>query len=315
MRLFALVAILFLFSHATSSATVVNCDTGESVQTAIDNAGSNPYVFIEITGQCRENVQIARDNVQIGHLSTATINTQIKGVVTVIGAQNIVLRDIVIVDSGSNSSFGVEAQNGAAIEIQNANIHGHPFGSVQVAHGSTASIVNSYLEDTLGSGQTLIVRDNSHLRLIQSEVIARNTAPFAVALGLYRGSTARVEQGNKISTSAKSPNLTIGIAVLATDNSDLRIENTSNRILGKVRLQNSVSADLRDIVIQGSLLADLLSVVEFSGTSKIAGTVFVKRRSAFSRGSGATTFVRGVKCISHSAFYGNRSDILVEQCG
>lgn len=291
----------------TAQAQIVDCTSGQSVQAALDAAQNSPFVFIQIIGRCTENIQINRDNVQISRGSDVPVDPGLNGIVKVIGGQNIALRDIVVLDSGSQASFGVEALQGASVELHNVNIHGHPLGSIHAAHGSVVTVGRSLIEDTEGSGKAIFVRDNSHIYLVETRVRSNYPNPSAMALQLIRGSTALLAQGNRIIARGNT-------ALKVAGNSDLHIRNTNNLIIGKVFIENNSSADLREgTTLRQTLFADLLSSVRFSSNTSLIKVV-LRRRSVLYREDTSATISRDVVCQFDSAYFGSRNAVVLNGC-
>jgi hypothetical protein len=119
----------------------INCTRGDSLATLA--ALALPNTLINIKGTCSGPINIATNGLQINAAGSAAINGNGKNVVTITGAQHVILTGLSIT-GGAN---GVVAQNGAQVTLQNDTVSGNAVSGI-VALG------NSSVKVTGGSSQS-----------------------------------------------------------------------------------------------------------------------------------------------------------------
>jgi parallel beta-helix repeat protein len=139
----------------------VNCNTGGSVQSAVNAA--LPGDSISVTGTCNENVLIRNDKQRIaldGNSQTATINGPNSSSPTLnVRGKGIVIQGFSI----TGGLDGVHVNRGSNASINNNNIHNTGRNGISVTEVAFASITNNVIENNPGDG--ILVRESSSARI------------------------------------------------------------------------------------------------------------------------------------------------------
>ncbi len=112
-----------------TTTTSVDC-ASDSITDAINNAPASGSLQVEITGKCTENVVIKRDDTilqgiggaSISYAGTVTGNDYIEpinSVVTVIGANNIIIKELTL---DSSTTAGLRVNNGASVLLKDSTL-------------------------------------------------------------------------------------------------------------------------------------------------------------------------------------------------
>ena len=186
---FSVSAILAL--PAFAGVKVVNCNEGDSLQSALESGkGSAAPIEIELYGTCEEMITIPRDQVTILGIDGATIFGQVRH----FGVSNVTLRDLTITGPGNgilarggrmrligvnlieNYDHGVRAHDGAAVNLSRSQVgnNGGPFGIV--AYGSN---VNLSFTDVYGHPEYgVAVTDNSSANIYGGSITGNGLGVF-----------------------------------------------------------------------------------------------------------------------------------------
>ena len=141
---------LFAFSISQASAEVeeVDCDDGDSIQAALDDAEDGDVIKVE--GACMENVTVRGFNITLRGLPGATI-TAADATKTVIRVRGI---DIKIEDFDLNTGGIIGGQNGISVlrsssaEITNNNVDDAADHGIVVNRSSFAKIKDNIVTDS-----------------------------------------------------------------------------------------------------------------------------------------------------------------------
>jgi parallel beta-helix repeat protein len=172
----------------------VNCDRGQSVQSAL-NLLFVPATIV-VTGTCHENIEIKKDDVTIKG-GTFVGPDPNQNTIQVHAARRVLITGATV--TGAN--HGVRAYQGASLTLENSLIEGNARYGVVSTHGSSVNInVCTIRQNTLFG---VYVTDNSALNLTNS-TITGNGGTGVIAT---RSSSARIGQGP---TGVSGPNTITG---------------------------------------------------------------------------------------------------------
>ena len=298
---------------ADAMSTTVNCP-GESIAAEL-NAG---FDELTVNGTCTEDVEIRRDDVTIqgdpndgpdtivgevfitgAHRVTiqdlAISNSQFHGIAAVDGAAVTVAR--VTVDSVANA--GIIATGGAHLRADQVTIKNSGGGvGIQLDLGSQALLTNSTILDNGGEGIELLrgsvaeisgntIKDNaegvgldvSSTAWLDNNTISTSASADSAALRLVRGSTARLNGGNTLTSS--------GFAIAATNGSTLiQHHHGHDKVTGPVQVAALSNAEFRNVEIAGPVEVSDHSLLRMRDTSGNPANVSVKGNMSVSQDSG-----------------------------
>ena len=219
-----LVSIAFFASQAGAITRNVDCNKGQSIQSALDKGQSNAEpLVIEVRGTCDESITISRDDVTLlgvdenaGISSTTDISVSIEGgqririedltlsgsdIPLSVDSAYVTLVDVTIEDSNDN---GIDAVDGSNINIEDSRIRNNGLDGIIIEKGGTLDLYNTVVN---GNGRTGVsLSKNSSSVITNSEISGNLTGP---GVSITENSTAKIE-----GTTVISGNGTNGINVL-----------------------------------------------------------------------------------------------------
>lgn len=188
---FSILAILLWVSVAPAQTTV-NCNSGGSLQTAINAAFS--FVTINITGTCSENIFIRDDKtgITLDGGGTATISGSSALPTFEIRGRGITVRRITI----TGGTSGLLINHGADVLIEGNTIQNSSGNGVTINRTGFAVLVNNMIQSNADSG--ILVNEGSSARIgffssvdsVASPNTIQNNA--ADGIGVSRSSNARI---------------------------------------------------------------------------------------------------------------------------
>lgn len=188
----AVSALCALFVTAAEAAVTVNCNTGGSIQAALDaNSSVSPLVLV-IKGTCHENVVITRDDVTIkvkGTLpATITPADPNKTTVFVDGGHRITIDGLTAGISISGGIYGLAASRGATVSLAHCDVSGATSNAVLASWSSTLDVDNCVIHDNNRGG----VASNDASLIVTNSTSRNNTNEGLLAV---RSAYLRVGQG------------------------------------------------------------------------------------------------------------------------
>jgi hypothetical protein len=242
-----------------ASAQVVDCDSGGSIQTAIDGGQR----VVEFTGTCAEFVSIYRDRAEVRGVSGNPALDVITGGMSVRGAQRILIEDLTI----SGDSFFI--MDGAFATVRNSIIENTDFGFGVLRNSGARLEGNTFgpaLIDGTQSCLPICVLDNSHARMENNTVTgAANDSRTGGVMTVLRDSSVMMRGGNTITNTGTKQ------AISVFFDSHLRQDNSSGFGTGQINGRVEVSANsyfgTREAVINGDVRVTLHSVMRIASTA------------------------------------------------
>ena len=159
----------------------VNCDKGESVQSALDRL-TGPATIV-VTGTCNENVVIKKDDVSLQG-GTYDASDPARDTILVQGARRVAITSVTVT-GGLN---GVVAYQGGSLTLENSLIKTNTEKGVVAVYGSSVTVHSSTIQDNTLQG--VLVNDNSALVLTNCTITRNHAAGVLV----QRSSSARIGQ-------------------------------------------------------------------------------------------------------------------------
>jgi Right handed beta helix region len=145
--LFGLLVAMFAVGArgAEATALTVNCAAGETVASALEKQEPGMPLVLTITGTCRENVTIARDDVTLqGGSDSAVVQAadDARGAIVIDGAQRVVIERLTV----RRGTHGVAALHGATAILRDNIIRFTGREAVLIDGGSHAVIQRNVIE-------------------------------------------------------------------------------------------------------------------------------------------------------------------------
>lgn len=191
-RILAIAAGLILAAtSAHAGARVVNCDEGDSLQTAIDSgAGSAKLLEIDLLGTCYEDVEINRDRISIIGDDDTTIVGQIRST----SSDGIQFENLTITGPGHGLVIG-----GGRVSLSNSSISGNDGHGISVFQNGTLTLYDCDVE---GNGRNGILLNDAATRIRLTDVAHNGENGIFVtngaALRFFGGSVNFHENGSGI---------------------------------------------------------------------------------------------------------------------
>jgi hypothetical protein len=308
----------------------VDCST-DSINDTIASAAPANHLTVYIGGTCNERVVITRSNVSLmsAPLIPSTIafsetplsplhtslNTDgldgLKGTINVIGAQNVIIKDLTIsgaTDDGTTigeSGKGVAVRFNASVLIQDSTITGNYSGVVSNS-GGVAIISNTNISDNIEYG--IIASDGGIVRLIGNNTIDQSTQTSVAAVGAYRSGTITFLGANSVTGSNTALDVYYGSQLrayygLLTVNGksgvgyesqiNLRdVAHTGNIIVGTkgtLRLQNNSTQTLSGVNVTGDISVNDFAVFNGNFNTTVDGSVTCNSLLSLATSTGTVT--------------------------
>lgn len=175
----------------------VNCDEGGSVQAAIEATEPWKPLRVDITGVCREEIYIARDDVKLrGTDENAAIAPSTESAVYVVGGQRIVIEKLtlsgpegaLVTDSAfvtlrdvtlEGSYNGIDAVDGSNIVIEDSRVRNNELDGILLEKGGTLSMSNTVVSGNERGGVRL---NKNSSGVISDSEISGNLSGFGVSI-------------------------------------------------------------------------------------------------------------------------------------
>jgi hypothetical protein len=175
MNIKAILATATLIGIATNAygaaPAVVDCNNGQSIQSAINHARSGSV--IKFSGDCHENILIKKKISLVG-VGGATLHGGTGTAVTIQGVSNVTLANLHI----EHGSIGLLLRNGADILLKKVLIDHAQVTGLNVIAGSSLQVEDSHVMDNGVSGIEL--DGNSTLRVTGPLHVAGHARAFGV---------------------------------------------------------------------------------------------------------------------------------------
>ena len=247
--LLLVIGFLGLIVSGLEAATIkVNCNKGESVQSALD-ALTGPAT-IDVKGTCHEYLDITEDDVTIqgGTYQAPTPSDPSKNIIWVRGARRVLITGVTVT-GGWN---GIAAYQGASLTLDgNSNISGAANNGVVSSFGSSVIVNSSTIHENF---QGATATDNAAI-VVTNSYIQNNTGTGVVVV---RSSSARIGQ-NVVGVPMKS---------WITDNqgSGVYIGRSSNGIIDGNIIENNIGSG---VSIEGASATVINNSIQYNGANGI----------------------------------------------
>lgn len=287
---------LFGLLAGEARAVVIDCNTGGSIQTELDNG----QTFIEFTGTCNEFVSIVHDATTIRGNSGNPASDVITGGMSIPGVTRVRIENLTI--NGSSLTIS----DGAFAIITNTTIANTDAGVFVVRNSGVrfdGSTLGPSLVDDENSCGPLCLISNSFARLVNTSVTgATNNPAIGAALILVRNSSLELRGGNTIVNTGTQ------FAIGVFGDSSVRQDNPSGLgtdvITGGIDVFGMSYFDLREATVTGNVSVGLHSVFRvgnlFSGDDPslivINGDISLSQDSAMTLASTLITINGTLTC-------------------
>lgn len=290
---------------SNSTTLSVDCATS-TISDALANATPAGALRVEITGTCSDNIVITRDNVSLIGLNNATINysgpinintyrTTIENVITVIGANNVVIQDLTL--NGATAGASLRLFNNAAVLLTGNTLSGSQDGT-WASNNSSLQMSNNNIQSNSRYG--VLITDGSTAEIREANTIS-NSASRNGALALFRNASTRVSEGNNTITNSFAN----GSAIETFHGAQFRSDNGALTINGEIDAGFFGQVELRDTTVNGRVQIfpkGLLRVrpnntVNINGNIEISGTGLTQLSNA----SNTATINGDIICLGYNA--------------
>jgi len=244
------ISFLGLIVPGLEAATIkVNCNRGDSVQSALDNL-TGPATIV-VRGTCQENIVIKKDDVTIEGGTFVGPDPE-QNTIQVTGARRVLItgatvsgaRNGVVANQGGsltvensyiqdNARAGIVATDNAALVVVNSTITFNGRAGVNVSRGSSARIG----QNTLGeSGPNTIENNNSGVTVYQASqaTIVNNTIKNNTGDGVFIEGASATLTNNAIKSNRK------GIEVNSGGNARIGINDDGSAGIGNIIESNQL---------------------------------------------------------------------------
>ena len=134
------IAIGFWGKTTEAAAPItVDCNAGETIQDALDDAEPGKNLRILIVGICNESPEIKIDDVTLEDKPGAGGIGTIQGTITIDGARRVKIKDITVVNA---TGAGIIGKDGASFTVQHAVVEFNGSHGIIVERNSVATIKN-----------------------------------------------------------------------------------------------------------------------------------------------------------------------------
>jgi len=304
-RVAALEAIITAPPPPISDLTV-DCDAGDLIQTAVDQATPGTSLTITVNGTCTEDVVVTANDITIlgvnldGHVPVDGI----VGTIHVRSADRVTINGLIINNDSSPNQTGVSANRGAAVILNNLIVSGYDQGGygIVVSRNAHADINWVDVSNPATGEFALFIGDGGSARISNSSFSSENGAAInGSAIGLFRAGNARLDGGNTITNTATASNPgnlgAINNAIYVTEGSQFQIRQSgaTDSVTGNVVVAEGSVGWIRNALISGISEVRGGSVLMLSHDSDVAGDVYVKDASQFKE-YGPLTIAGSVYC-------------------
>jgi parallel beta-helix repeat protein len=197
-KILVTVSLILAFDLAWAANVAVDCDSGQAIQSAVDNAKSGDLILVN--GTCRENVSIPSHILQItlDGQGRASIQAPPKGDVMFVRGREITIQGFTLSGGGRDGIHISGAAAGASANILGNTIRKTGRHGIHLDHGSVGRIGRNIIEDIPGIGieisESSVARIGWLIFTLEPNTI-RNVGQHGILI--TRGSTARI-LGNTI---------------------------------------------------------------------------------------------------------------------
>jgi parallel beta-helix repeat protein len=226
----------FAAAQKSKNSISVNCDTGQSVQNAL-NRVNGPSTIV-VTGTCNQNIVIKKDDVTLqGGIYVGPDPNQ--NTISVPGARRVSIKGATV----GGARNGIVAYQGGSLTIENCNIQNNARVGIISIYGSSVNVNSSTIQNN--GLQGVIASDNSALILTNS-TIKSNSGSGVLAI---RSSSARIGQnlsgdpgpnvinsngGSGVGVSRSSHALIDGNTIQSNSSSGVSIEGASATVTNNI---------------------------------------------------------------------------------
>ncbi len=206
----------------------VDCDTGDSIQGALDAQSEAAVAIVDFVGTCEEFITISRERVQINGVDDGAT---IVGRVRMFSPSNVTFRDFTI----TGPDYGVLARGGRS-RLIGINLEGNEDYGIEGYDGATINLRNSTVANN--GGPHGVVLENAALNLINSHVYGHPDLGIAVL-----GNSSLSADGSSVGDNLRGVVATLGSSIRAV-NTDI-----TDNILDGINMTTNSSAQLDGVVI------------------------------------------------------------------
>lgn len=229
----------------------VNCPS-ESINTKLADVSQGNWVNVTINGTCEENIEISGWGIQLRNVSFYNgVNGKIIGVdsgkatISVWGNSTIFLHGLEI---SGNGWAGVAARSGASVIVTDCTITNNLGTGLESGYGSYMYVTGSTVGPNGTSSAVKAVEGGTMLITTGNTLISANAIGIDGTIGVYGGSTVRLQDINSVSNSVAG-----GEAIDLGRNSAFRQRGSHATIEGGVKIVNMSYADFNNASITGAI--------------------------------------------------------------
>ena len=169
----------FIVPGLEATTIKVNCDTGETVQSALDRL--NGPATIKVKGTCYENIVISKDDVTIqGGVFVGTDPNQ--NTIRLFGARRVLITKVTV----RGDKDGIVAEQGGSLTVESSRIQNNAKNGIVANFGALVIVNECTIADNTGDG--ILASANSSLQLTSSRISDNGGA----GVNVYEGSSAGI---------------------------------------------------------------------------------------------------------------------------
>ncbi len=241
-----------IFQGQGDTTINVDCAEDHNIGQAISAAPKGGVLTVNISGQCKQTLVVTRDNTIIIGLDGASIEPnvswrkknaayfyEVQSPISVIGAQNVVIQDLLLHKAGEGKS-ALNVLNGSSVLLRGSRIENN-YNGVWVSASTIDLANNTFINNSF---EDILVENNSYALLI----------------------------GNAVTKDANAK------AISVNNNSILRIR-ADNVVAASISVSNNsqITTGSEPLVIQGDLSVDAYSLANFQNVT--VNNVFLSSHS------------------------------------
>jgi parallel beta-helix repeat protein len=291
-----------------AEAVIVNCSAGQTIRQALTlsgGGGSAPkQLVITLSGNCNENVVIARDDVTINTngVATATITAQDPNQPAILldGARRIVI-DGVVANGISlvGGTYGLAAVRGSTAILANCDVSGATNTGVNSSYSSTLEVDRCVLRNSNRGG----VAANDAQLIVTNSTVRNNTNEGLVAVRSAYLRTGQDRSGNPVARPVTvNNNGTQGISIVDSSSTTILAttvrDNLSDGILLIRGSAGTIGTGVNGLVAPNTItnnglgtLASGISVIRTSAALIQGNAINSNARGVFVGQSAAATVI------------------------
>jgi parallel beta helix pectate lyase-like protein len=222
----AMAVLLLASTLVLADNRQVNCDHGESLATALEQA--QPGETIQVSGTCQEAVTIITDRITLDGRGSATIDGRGAEAVTADGVRGVTLTGLTVrqglngivakggahlkltsVTMQNNLVSGIRVDGHSSVELRDCTTQNNGVNGLEVDRASEVKITGTFLSQ--GNGVFGISLLNTSSIVFATATVTSTNNTLGIAVGLNSGASI----ADAATTVTTSDNLTTGFTVVS----------------------------------------------------------------------------------------------------